>query len=123
MFKNVSLITTVSNWPVFKQQQKFNKTTQIRTMRPISCHSLVKWSAVVLTSERYRHYSVSADRDMRCKTYLHYRGVKDSGNREKSYAWRSERKVYAARLLLSHCYDVMISDQSTSNRPSSVSKS
>jgi len=102
------------NWTVFKQQQKFNKTTQLK-MRPISCHSLVKWSGVVYTSEHYRHYSVWADRDMRCKTYLRYRGVKDSGNREKSYAWRSERKVHAARLLLSHCYDVMISDQSTSN--------
>jgi len=111
------------NWPVFKQQQKFNKSAQLRTKRPISCHSLVKWSGVVLTSERYRHHSVWADRDRRFKTYLHYRGVKDSGTREKSYAWRSERKVHAARLLLSHCYDVMISDQSTSNRPSSVSKS
>lgn len=103
------------NSTVFKQQQKFTKTMQLRTMRPISCHSLVKWSGVVLTSERYWHYSVWVDRDQRCKTYLHYRGVKDSGNREKSYAWRSERKVHAARLLLSHCYDVMISDQSTSN--------
>lgn len=84
-------------------------------MRPISCHSPVIWSGVILTSECYRHYSVWADRDKRCKTYFHYRGVKDSGNREKSYAWRSERKVHAARLLLSHCYDVMISDQSTSN--------
>lgn len=105
------------NWPVFKEQQKFNKTTQIRTNRPISCRSLVKWSGVVLTPERYRHHSVWADRDMSFKTYLHYRGVKDSGNREKSYARRSERKVHAARPLLSHCYDVMISDQSTSNRP------
>jgi hypothetical protein len=29
------------NWPVFKQQEKFNKTTQLRTKRPISCHTVL----------------------------------------------------------------------------------
>jgi hypothetical protein len=92
-------------------RRNLTKRHKLRMMWPTSCHSPVKWSGQALTAEHHHtvsiNYNVWADGQQRRKTYLHYRGVKDSGNREKSHARRSERKVHADQLLLSHCYDVM----------------